>query len=227
MATLKEFDPSEQPREKAEKYGYHTLSKSELLALILRTGIQGKPITGITRDLLDANSGSIHRLMRRSVKEIQHTPGMGAVKAGQVMAILELIKRYSEEEFESSPCIIKDSNDIYQLMRYQLSNLNKEEIWLLTLNRRNQILGRHRITTGSSTASVFDLNAMLKRTILDEATGVAMLHNHPSGGLRPSPQDDAITRTLKTGMQAINVRMLDHLIISSEGYYSYADEGKL
>lgn len=225
--TVKEFDPWDRPREKAEKYGYHTLSKSELLALILRTGMQGFPITQITQDLLDANEGSLHLLMRRSAKEIQQSPGMGPVKAGQVMAILELIKRYTAEETESEKYIITQSSDIYNLMRFQLSNLNKEEIWLLTLNRRNQVIGRHRITIGSSSASVFDLNALLKKAILDEASAVILLHNHPSGALRPSPQDDTITRTLKSGMQAIGSRLLDHVIISSEGYYSYSDEGRL
>ncbi len=92
--TVKELDIWQQPREKAETYGYHTLTKAELLALILRTGIQGTPITEITKSLLAANDGSLHLLMRRSVEEIQSCPGMGPVKAGQVKAIMELIKRY-------------------------------------------------------------------------------------------------------------------------------------
>lgn len=227
--TVKDFDPSERPREKADRYGYHTLTKAELLALILRTGLPGHPITEITRDLLDANSGSLHLLMRRSVKEIQQSPGMGPVKAGQVKAIMELVKRYYEEEREASEAadIMKCSSDIYNYMRFEIGNLNKEEIWILTLNRRNRVIGRYRLTRGSAVSSVFDLNAALKTAILDEATGLVMLHNHPSGNLRPSAQDDAITRAMKTGASAIGVLMVDHLIISREGYYSYSDEGRL
>ncbi|MBD5419386.1 MAG: DNA repair protein RadC [Bacteroides sp.] len=227
--TVKEFDPCDRPREKAERFGYHSLSTSELLALILRTGTHGCPITQICSNLLEANSNSLHLLMRRSVKEIQMTPGMGPVKAGQVKAIMELAKRYFEEESQtdSDRFIIRQSKDIYNLMRCKLSNENKEQIWILTLNRRNQVIGKYQITCGSSCASLFDLNAALKVAILDEANGLIMLHNHPSGNTQPSPQDDTITRSLKNGTAAIDVRLLDHLIITYKGYYSYSDEGRL
>lgn len=229
VLTVKDFDPNDRPREKAAKYGYHTLTKAELLALILRTGMPGMPITEICRNLLESNSGSLHLLTRRSVKEIQNVPGMGPVKAGQVKAIMELIQRFYDEETNESdkPFIIKRSNDIYDLMRFQLSNLNKEEIWILTLNQRNQVIGKYRLTRGSAIASVFDLNGALKLAILDESRSLIMLHNHPSGSTRPSPQDDSITHSLKKASEAIGIRLLDHLIISYEGYYSYSDEGRL
>ena len=225
--TLKEMDIWEQPREKAEKYGYHTLSKSELLALILRTGVTGYPITRITADLLTANEDSLHRLMRRSIEEMQLTAGLGKVKAGQVKAIMELIKRYEEEETDPRNIIIRSSGDIYKLMRFELGNLSKEEIWLLSLNRRHAVISRHRITIGSSVASVFDLKAVLKKALLDEAEGIVLCHNHPSGNKRPSPQDDALTRSLKNAATTIEINLLDHVIVTSEGYYSYADEGRL
>lgn len=225
--TMKDLDPNLQPREKADKYGYHTLSKSELLALILRVGVPGTPIINITSKLLEDNEGSLHNLMRRNVKEIMKTPGMGPVKAGQVMAILELIKRYGEEENNPDRMVIRDSKCIYENMRFQIGNLNKEEVWLLTLNRGNRIIGRHRLTSGSSTASVFDLKAALKKAVLDEASSLILCHNHPSGNRMPSPQDDQITRSMKTAAAAMEFRLLDHVIVTCEGFYSYADEGRL
>lgn len=224
---MKDLDPNLQPREKADKYGYNSLSKSELLALILRVGVPGTPIIKITSKLIDDNEGSLHLLMRRSVNEIMQTPGMGPVKAGQVMAILELIKRYCEEETNPERAIIRQSTDIYENMRFQIGNLNKEEVWLLTLNRGNRIIGRHKLTSGSSTASVFDLKAAMKKAVLDEAASIILCHNHPSGNTRPSPQDDNITRAMKKAAEAMEFRLLDHVIVTCEGYYSYADEGRL
>lgn len=224
---MKDLDPIMQPREKADRFGYEALSKSELLALILRTGVPGIPITDITSRLLEANEGSLHLLMRRSEEELMKTPGMGPVKAGQVKAIMELAARYFTEETNPQRVKIKDSKDIYNLMRFQLANLNKEEVWLITLNRAHYVIGRHRLTIGSSVASVFDLKAALKKAVLDEASSLALCHNHPSGNLLPSPQDDAITRALKNAAATMEFNLIDHLIISIEGYYSYADQGRL
>lgn len=227
VKTVKEMDAWEQPREKALKHGFGVLSKSELLALILRTGTIGCPITQITSQLLEDNQDSLHLLMRRSQKEIMLVNGLGPVKAMQVLAILELIKRYVQEEDQYQQNIITKSSDIYNLMRFEIGNNNKEEIWLICLNRRHGVIARHRITRGSATASVFDLKGILKIALLDEAESVALCHNHPSGNLRPSPQDDNITSSLKRAMKTIEINMIDHVIITSEGYYSYADEGRL
>lgn len=225
--TVKEMDLWEQPREKADKYGLHTLSKSELLALILRTGTVGNPITRICSDLINANEGSLHNLMRRNQKEIQAVGGLGPVKAMQVKAIMELIKRFVEEENEKSQFLITSAADIYKLMRFEIGNLNKEEIWLICLNRRHGVIGRHCISRGSSTASVFDLKGILKMAILDEASSIALCHNHPSGNTRPSPQDDNITQSLKRACTQMEINMIDHVIITAEGFYSYSVEGRL
>ena len=195
--TMKDFDPEEQPREKAARHGCGVLTVPELLALILRTGTPGTPIIEMTRNLIDANGGSLHSLARRSAAEIMTIPGIGPTKALQVAAIMELAKRYFYEEESFRPTIIRSSADIHALM------------------------------TGSAVASIFDLKRALKSAILDEASGIILCHNHPSGNLRPSPQDDAITRALKEGAAKLDLRLLDHLIITAGGFYSYADEGRL
>ena len=225
--TMKEYSPEEQPREKALRKGIDALTIPELLALILRDGTTGMPIIEMTRRLIDANGGSLHTLGRRTLKEIQLTDGMGPTKALQVQAIMELARRYFQEEGEANPTIIRSSRDIYSLMRADIANEPQEQIWLITLNRRNAVVSRHHLTTGSAVASVFDLKRALKLALLDEASGIILCHNHPSGNLTPSPQDDQITRSLKTAGATMDLRMLDHVIISAEGFHSYADAGRL
>ena len=224
---MKDFNPEEQPREKAARFGYGVLTLSELLALILRTGTQGIPIVEMTKRLIDDNGGSLHTLMRRTQKEIMATHGMGPTKAMQVLAIMDLAKRYYLEEESNNPTIIRSSTDIYNLMRFDIGNASQEQIWIITLSRRNSVMARHHLTTGSSVASVFDLKRALKLALLDEASGIILCHNHPSGNRKPSPQDDQITRSLKTAAESMDMRMLDHVIITAEGFYSYADEERL
>lgn len=224
---MKDYDPEEQPREKATRYGCGVLSIPELLAIILRTGTQGMPIIDMTRRLIDDNGGSLHTLMRRTRKEIMMTPGMGPTKALQVEAIMELAKRYYLEESDTNPTIIRSSCDIHNLMRFDIGNASQEQIWIITLSRRNSVIARHHLTTGSAVASVFDLKRALKLALLDEASGIILCHNHPSGTLRPSIQDDSITKSMKLAADTMDLRMLDHVIVTAEGFYSYADEGRL
>ncbi|MDE6271403.1 MAG: DNA repair protein RadC [Muribaculaceae bacterium] len=224
---LRDINPEERPREKAMKHGFGALTNSELLALILRTGTIQCSITDICRQLFDSVDNSFSRLMRKSHKELTLIPGIGDVKAQQILAIMELVRRFSEEQIKSRPNVIQCSKDIYEILKYEIGNKTQEEIWMLSLNRRNSVIGRHAITRGSATASVFDPKLILKKALLDEAEGIVLAHNHPSGNLRPSPQDDAITRTLKNAAATMNIRMLDHLIVTGIGYYSYADEGRL
>ncbi len=224
---IRDIDPEERPREKAMKHGFSTLTNYELLALILRTGTIQCSITDICRKLFNSVDNSFAQLMRKSHKELTQISGIGDVKAQQILAIMELVRRFSEEQFQSRQTIIRTSGDIYDILKYEIGNKNQEEIWMLTLRRNNSLLGRHAITRGSATASVFDPKLLLKQAILDEAEGIIMAHNHPSGNLRPSPQDDAITRSMQNAANAMNIRMLDHLIVTASGYYSYADEGRL
>lgn len=223
--TVKDFDADDQPREKAEKHGCHVLSTADLLALILRTGLPGKPVTELTRDLMRDNSNLLHNLERRTRREIMAIKGIGLTKAIQIEAVMELIRRYCEEKVERSP--IRCSKDIDHLMRHKIANLDHEEIWCVLLNRQNLVLKSLRVSSGSATASVFDVKAILKAALLENAEGLVLCHNHPSGNLRPSPQDDSITKACRDACSTMSLRLLDHLILSTQGYYSYSDEGKL
>lgn len=194
--TVKDFDPEDQPREKAEKHGCGVLSIPELWALILRTGTPGNPITELCRGLMKQNAGSLHRLERRTRRELRDIKGIGTTKSIQIEAVMELIKRYCDEEIPLEESI-SSSQQIYNRMRHKIGNLDHEEVWVMLLNRRNQVIKELQLTTGTSTASLFDVKTAIKQALLENAEGVILTHNHPSGGTKPSSQDDKITQELK------------------------------
>lgn len=224
--TVKDLDPDDQPREKALKFGCQALSVSDLLALILRTGTPGNPVTQLCRDLMRANGGKLHQLERRSREQLLEFKGIGLMKSIQIEAIMELMKRYAAEEpVNEKP--ITSSDSIYQRLRYRIGNLPHEELWILVINRRNMVMAEKCLTRGTATASLFDVKTAIKYALLEDADGLVLAHNHPSGNLQPSPQDDQITRQLKDACKFMNLRMLDHLIVTANGFYSYHDNNRL
>lgn len=224
--TIKDFNPDDRPQEKALAHGCTTLAVADLLALILRNGQPGKPITELTRELMRAFDNSLHMLQRASRKDMMRIKGLGLVKALQIEALLELITRYNTEQREAHT-FIKTSVDIFEEIRYQIGNLAHEEIWAIYLSRRNEVIYKSRITSGTATASVFDAKKVIREAILHNAEGVVLCHNHPSGNLYPSPQDDNLTRRFVEACKCLDLRMLDHLIVCDSGFYSYNDHGKL
>lgn len=226
--TIKEMAEDERPQERALAHGIRSLTTAELLALILRVGQPGLPITDLCRQLMRDNGNSLLRLTRRSRSQLMLTKGIGSTKALQLEAIVEIMRRYHLESIEgNSANIIKSSSDIHERMRMRIANLDHEEIWIILLNRRNQIIDEYCLTSGSGIASVFDTKMVIKRALLEDAQGVAMSHNHPSGNLLPSPQDDRITQLLAQACRSMDLQLLDHVIVAAGGYYSYRDEGKL
>lgn len=230
VLTIKQMAQEERPRERAMTHGIGSLTTSELLALILRTGQPGLPITDLCRQLMNDNDNSLVRLERRTRQELMLTKGIGAAKALQIEAMMEMLRRFLQEKMDREHQIISQvraSKSIYERMRYRIANLDHEEVWIILLNRRNEVIKEFRLTSGSSVASVFDIKMIIKRALLEGAEGVVMCHNHPSGTLRPSPQDDNITRKLLSACQTMDIRMVDHVILSINGFYSYSDDGKL
>lgn len=226
IRTVKEMDEDQQPREKAEKYGISSLSVPELWAIILRTGTPGYPITELCRDLMRKNNSSLHKLERRTKQELCEMRGIGDMKAVQIQAVMELIKNYLQEDIPIEDPI-RSSNQIYERMRYKIGNIDHEEIWMLLLNRQNRVIREIKLTSGTSTSSVFDLKNALKIALLENSEGMILCHNHPSGTLKPSPQDDKLTQELNQACKFMNVRLLDHVIVTANGYYSYNDSSRL
>lgn len=224
--TVKDMDADSQPREKALAYGIHTLSNAELFAIILRVGTVGLPITTLCSDLMKSHSNLIRNLERAPREQLKLIDGIGDAKALQIEAVMEIVRRYNKETHKDLTQI-KMSKDIYDLVRYDIGNLPHEEIWVILLNRMNKVIGRYRITTGSSTASIFDIKKIIRTALFAKAEGLVLVHNHPSGNTRPSGADDQITRKTKEACQTMDISFLDHVIVTSEGYFSYSDSTSL
>lgn len=223
---VKDMAEDDQPREKAKKFGISSLSNADLFAIILRTGTRGYPITDLCRDLMKMNNNLIMNLERRSREEIMEINGVGELKALQIEAVMEIVRRYSRESV-GDRVRITGSVDIYNLMKPEIANLPHEEIWIIFLNRMNMVTGRMRISQGSAVATVFDIKKIIKSALLAQAEAVALCHNHPSGNVKPSGQDDNITRKLAQACKTIDLRVLDHIIVTTEGYYSYHDNSSI
>lgn len=224
--TVKDLNPDEQPREKAEKLGCSYLTISELWALILRTGAQGLPVTQLCQEFMKQNDGSLHKLERRTRREILQFKGIGMTKCIQMEAVMELIKRYCNEDIPSDESI-SSSFQIFKRMVNIIGNIDHEEIWVIYLNRRNQVIKKMLVTSGTSVASIFDLKKIIKHALLENAEGIILCHNHPSGTLNPSAQDDAITMELAKACKLMKLNLLDHVIVTASSHYSYRDQGKL
>lgn len=215
------------PMEKAEKYGMNSLETYELIAIILRTGQQGFPILEMTAELMNRNQNMLKVLERRTRDELQLVPGIGRVKSFQIEAVLEIMRRYNKEKL-GDRFKIKSSNDIFLYMRDEAAKHDVENIWIILLNRSNSVLECRCVSKGGTSATVFDLKNILREVLITPGVeALIMVHNHPSGNLRPSVQDDTITRQLQEGCKYLGLRMLDHIIVSADHYYSYADEGRL
>ena len=224
--TVKDMHEDDQPREKAMKYGIGSLANSELLALVLGIGKPGMPITQITRAIMEANDHKLLNLERRSFEELLDYPAIGPAKALQIMSVMELVRRYSRERI-GERVVISSPQTIFEYMRPINGNLPHEEIWVLTLNRANQVVGKFCASSGGATATVFDLKKIIRKALSSGAEGIVLCHNHPSGNLIPSGPDDAITYKLRDACKLMDLRFLDHLIITSDGFYSYHDRGRL
>lgn len=215
------------PMEKAEKYGFGALNPSELLAIILRTGSTGVPVTEMTARLMAENDNRLKVLERRSRAELMSLPGIGRVKSFQIEAVLEIMRRYNLERL-GDRFEIRKSADIFHYKQPKAAPLTCEHIWILILNRKNAVLECRTVSQGGTSATIFDLKNIMRQILLTPSVdSIVMVHNHPSGNLRPSPQDDEITRQMKEGCKYLGLRFLDHVIVTQDGYYSYSDEGRM
>lgn len=222
-----DLDIDDKPREKALKNGIQSLSKAELMAIILGSGIVGKSVIALSQDILRDNDNSLHRLSQMSIDELcTRYKGIGPAKAISLKAAVELGTR-SVEDGQSLPDQIRGGHDIYDLMRQKLQNINYEEFWVLHLSRSNRVIARECVSRGGTAGTVVDTKLILKSAINKLASSLILVHNHPSGTLRPSIEDDNITRRIKEAAKLLDMRLLDHVIIASTGYYSYNDEGRL
>ncbi len=224
---LKDFADEDKPREKALQQGIGVLTNAELLAILLRVGVRGRSVIDVARDILDKFGNDLGRLASASPRELtQLVPGIGPTKAITVIAALELgqrCRRAAARERQQ----MTGSDKIYDYVRHDIEDLDHEEFRVLLLNKRLGVIGLEHISSGGMDATTVDVRMVIKRALDARAVGMALIHNHPSGALTPSPADDALTRKIKAAAELFDIRMVDHIIVAPTGYYSYNDRGRL
>ena len=226
MLPITAWAEEDRPREKMLLKGRQTLSDAELLAILLGSGTVGESAVSLARRLLVAVDNNLHELGKRSLHDLQRFKGVGEAKAIAIAAALELGRRRQLSDLRERPRI-GSSRDAYQAIAPLLTDLSHEEFWLLLLNKANEVMARERLSTGGMSGTVVDIKMVFKCALDARASGIIAVHNHPSGNLQPSMADQELTRRLRRAGEMLDLPLLDHLIISERGYYSFADEGAL
>ncbi len=226
IVPLKHWALEERPREKLIKNGRSALSNAELLALLLSTGTMRRSVLDLARDILARCNNDLDELARFGIRDLCKIDGVGPAKAVTIQAAIELANRRQASERKEKRDI-KSSRQAYEQMKNLLEDLNHEEFWVLTLNRKNSVIGKYKISEGGFTSTVVDQRKVFKLAIDDKSTGIIVFHNHPSGNKNPSEADNQLTRKLTEGGKILDISVLDHIIIVQGDYYSYADQGVL
>ncbi|MCH2225495.1 MAG: DNA repair protein RadC [Crocinitomicaceae bacterium] len=226
MDTIKSLALDERPREKLINKGRDSLSNSELLAIIIGSGSAEKSAIELSREILADSDNDLNILSRKSIQDFLKYKGIGVAKAVSIYAALEIARRKRPSK-RSEKSKINCSRDSYVHMYPMFADLDHEQFHVMFLNRGNQIIGIQQISKGGLTGTVADGRIIFQKALETKSTGIILAHNHPSGQLKPSESDIRLTNNLLEFGKMIELHVLDHLIITDNNYFSFADEGLL
>jgi len=220
---IKELGLDERPREKMIGKGSASLSNAELVAILLRTGCGQENAIDLARKLLTESGGDLIGLAKMSVDRMCAISGIGAGKAVTVAAAMELGKRYYQQEPKMEKIPITGAEMVYRIMYPIMKDLEHEECWAIFLNRANFVICKEMLSCGGLTSTIIDTKIIVKKAIEKQASGIILVHNHPSGNPRPGKADVAATEKLKKAFEPFEISLVDHIIISDRIYFSFAN----
>ncbi|MEO1030922.1 RadC family protein [Winogradskyella sp.] len=223
---IKYWSEDDQPREKLKDKGKTVLSDAELVAILIGAGSKEESAVDLCKRILSNVDNNLSTLGKLSIKQLMEFKGIGMAKAITILAALELGRRRRLED-ALRPKKITSSHTVYDIMQPIIGELPHEEFWILYLNNSNKILHKNQLSKGGITGTLVDVRLVLKNALEVGATALILCHNHPSGTLKPSKSDRDITRKLKSAAQSLDIKVLDHLIITEKAYFSFADEDLL
>ncbi len=225
-SSIKSWAEDDKPREKLMLKGKAALSDAELLAILLRSGSKNESAVDLSKRILYENDNKLSNLSKCTLKQLLCFKGIGEAKAVSIVAALELGQR-RKVELGQLWTKIESSRMVYDLMQPLLGDLAHEEFWVLLLNNSNKIIHQQKLSKGGLTATVVDVRILFKLALEHQAVGIILCHNHPSGQLTPSETDLRITKKIKQAAMLFDIMVLDHLIVTEQAYYSFADENIL
>ena len=214
----------ERPREKLIYFGAKGVTNADLIAVLLRTGTRKESAVDIAHKLLADCQGFLTELSTRSIEELSAINGIGTAKAVTLCAAIELGRRMGEEKFRHRRTAITSAREVYELFGPALKGLKREECWVAFLNRSQYLLGKEKISQGNDVSTIFDIGRIVKRCVDRQARKLVVVHNHPSGNPMPGKADIEETKKLKEAISAFDIKLIDHVVICDDCYYSFCDE---
>ncbi len=224
--SIKQWAEADRPREKLLQKGKQSLSDAELLAILIGSGNREESAVQLSQRILLGSQNKLNDLGRLSVKQLTRFKGIGEAKAITIVAALELGRRRRSES-ASEKKKITSSDVVFEIMQPIIGDLNHEEFWILYLNNSNKVLQKLQLSKGGITGTLVDVRIAFKNALESGATSIILAHNHPSGTLKPSQADIKLTKKLKIAGESLDIKVLDHLIITQNNYFSFANEGIL
>lgn len=224
--SIKNWSQDDQPREKLLYKGKAALSDAELVAILIGSGNRNESAVALCKRILASVDNNLNQLGKQSIKQLTNFNGIGEAKAISIIAALELgRRRRAEDALEKKK--ITSSQSVFELMQPVIGDLDHEEFWIIYLNNSNKVLQKNQLSKGGITGTLVDVRLVLKSALEVGATGLILAHNHPSGTLKPSEADKHITLKLKKAAESLDIKVLDHLIITEKAYFSFADKSLL
>lgn len=225
---IRDMQSEDRPREKAAKYGIKYLTDAELMALIFSTGLKGKSVIQLSNEILADNDNHLSKIARLSISDfLKRYKGIGPAKAITLLAALEIGSRAAADAASLSSPVVTSSETAVSLMRRHLNNLPYEEFWVMLLSQAGKVLKEVNVSRGGVAATAVDVRIIMKHAIDNYASAMILFHNHPSGTMRPSAQDDALTKKIIDAARLFDIRVNDHIIVTDGGYYSYHDDAHI
>ena len=224
--SIKNWEEKDRPREKLQLQGKEALTDAELIAILIGSGTPQISAVDLCKQILEYANNDLSILGKMSIDDFYQFKGIGPAKAITIVAALEIGRRRQSENVQELKKITS-SNDVYRIFLSLLADLPHEEFWVLYLNRGNRILGKERISSGGLSSTTVETKFIIKNALNRLATSIILVHNHPSGNLNPSQSDIDLTNKIKQAGKLLDIVTFDHIIVSHEGYFSFADEGMI
>ncbi|PTX41959.1 DNA repair protein RadC [Christiangramia gaetbulicola] len=224
--SIKKWAEDDRPREKLLQKGKLSLSDSELIAILIGSGSRNESAVELSKKILSSTQNNLSALGKLSITQLCKFKGIGPAKAVSIAAALELGRRRRlEEALEQKK--ITSSNSVFEIMQPVIGELGHEEFWIIYLSNNNKVIEQFQISKGGITGTLVDVRITLKKALEVGAVSLILVHNHPSGNLKASEADKQLTKKLKTAAESLDIKVLDHIIVTEKSYLSFADEGML
>ena len=224
--TIKSWAIEDRPREKLMQKGKSVLTDTELIAILIGSGSKEESAVELSKRILGSVNNNINQLAALSLEQLKEFKGIGEARAIGIITALELGKRRHFEQLEEKP-VIKSSKSVFNIIQPIIGELEHEEFWVLYLNNSNKVVDKKQLSKGGITATMVDVRLIFKKAVALASVGIIVCHNHPSGKLNPSEADKDLTKKIKEAGKTLDIKLLDHLIITQKDYFSFADKGIL